>query len=74
MENNKTNIFNSYDELPLSLNVTQVTSLLNISRGKLYELIQEQGFPAISFGKKYVFPKDKLLEWIKAHTEGTHEV
>ena len=71
MENNKMDeeVFKSYDDLPLFLSVKQITSLLNISRGKIYELVQEEGLPAIRFGKKYVFPKEKLMKWLDSRTE-----
>lgn len=60
--------YKNYDELPLMLNVVQVSSVLGISRAGAYELVHSEGFPALKIGSRIVVPKDKLREWIDAST------
>ena len=65
----KKSIYTSYDELPLLLNVKQLADLLGVSDSSVYELIQEDGFPALRIGKRIVVPKEELWEWISARTK-----
>ena len=59
-------IYKSYDELPLMLSVSEVASVLGISRAGAYELVRSNGFPSLKIGSRIVIPKDKLLGWIDA--------
>ena len=69
----KNTVYTSYEELPLLLNVKQLADLLGISDSSVYELIQEEDFPSLRIGKRIVGPKEKLREWISAHTKGVRE-
>ena len=69
----KNTVYTSYDELPLLLNVKQLADLLGVSDSSVYELIQEDDFPALRIGKRIVVPKEELMEWISAHTKGVRE-
>lgn len=60
--------YKNYDELPLTLNVVQVATVLGISRAGAYELVHSEGFPTLKIGSRIVVPKDKLREWIDANT------
>ena len=63
----KKTIYTSDDELPLLLNVKQLADhLLGVSDSSVYELIQEDGFPALRIGKRIIIPKEELREWISA--------
>lgn len=66
----KESIYKSYDELPLLLNVKEVSKLLGVSDSSVYELITEQNFPSLRIGKRIVIPKEELWKWITAHTKG----
>ena len=44
----KKSIYTNYDELPLLLNVKQLVDLMGVSDSSIYELIQEDDFPALS--------------------------
>ena len=57
-------VYNSYDQLPLSLNANQVAAVLGISRAGAYNLMRSQGFPTLFIGKRMVVPKDNLLAWM----------
>ena len=63
-------IYKSYDELPLMLNMQQLSDLLGISDASAYELVQEEDFPSLRIGKRIVVPKGELRRWISAHTKG----
>lgn len=69
----KKSVITSYDELPLLLNVKQLTDLLGVSESSVYELIQEDDFPSLRIGKRIVVPKEELRGWITAHTKGAKE-
>lgn len=69
----KKSVITSYDELPLLLNVKQLTDLLGVSESSVYELIQEDDFPSLRIGKRIVVPKEELRKWITAHTKGAKE-
>ena len=56
--------YKSIDELPLMLSVPELASVLGISRAGAYELVKEQGFPALSIGARILIPRDKLVAWI----------
>ncbi len=65
----KKSIYKSYDELPLMLNMKQLSDLLGISDASAYELVQED-FPSLRIGKRIVVPKEELRRWISIHTKG----
>lgn len=57
-------IYNSYEQLPLSLRAEDIAAVLNISRSKAYELMHAQDFPTIFLGKRMTVPLPKFLEWL----------
>lgn len=69
----KPSIYKSYDELPLMLNMKQLSDLLGISDASAYELVQEEDFPSLRIGNRIVVPKEELRRWISAHTKGGQE-
>ena len=66
----KPSIYKSYDELPLMLNMKQLSDLLGISDASAYELVQEADFPSLRIGKRIVVSKEELRRWISARTKG----
>ena len=64
---NKTK-YTNYDDLPLTLSVPDVASVLGISRAGAYELVRSDGFPSLRIGSRIVVPKEKFIEWINANT------
>ncbi len=59
------NTYKSYDELPLMLSVMDVAALFGISRSHVYDLVHEEGFPAMEIGSRIIVPKDALIKWIE---------
>lgn len=67
----KESIYKSYDELPLFLNANLVAKALGVSPSTGYELMHEQGFPALKIGNRIVVPKEKFIAWVEQNTGGT---
>ncbi len=47
-----------------NLSTTEATELLGIGRNKLLELVHANDIPHIKNGAKYLFPVDRLFDWI----------
>ncbi len=67
----KESVYKSYDELPLFLNAEIVARVLGVSPSSGYELMHEQGFPALRIGSRIVIPKEAFICWVEEHTGGT---
>ena len=67
----KESIYKTYDELPLFLNAGTVAKVLGVSPSSGYELMYEQGFPALRIGSRIVIPKEAFICWVEEHTGGT---
>ena len=61
--------FRSYDDLPLTLTVPEVSGVLGLSRAKAYDLVRREGFPSMRIGTRILVPRDKLIRWIDEQTE-----
>lgn len=57
--------YNSYDDLPITLNVQDVATVLGISRVNAYNLCHSEGFPTIRIGKRILIPKQHFLGWLE---------
>ena len=64
-EHTMTNIYTSFDQLPISLNAVQLAKALGISRSNAYTLMHREDFPTIVIGKRMIVTKDKLLQWME---------
>ena len=60
--------YTNYNDLPLMLSVSNVASVLGISRAGAYELVRSDSFPALRIGSRIVVPKEKFIDWINANT------
>ena len=58
------NTVNSFSDLPLVLNATQLADLLSISRANAYNLLHREDFPTLHIGKRMLVPRDKLVRWM----------
>lgn len=55
------NILDSYADV---LTVNDVMNILHIGRIKAYELLRSKVIPSIRIGKKYVIPKNLMIEFL----------
>ena len=62
--------YKTYDDLPLMLSVQDVSSVLGISRAGAYELVKNEGFPAMNIGSRIIVPKEEFILWIKQKVSG----
>ena len=67
----KESVYKSYDVLPLFLNAGTVAKVLGVSPSSGYELMHEQGFPALRIGSRIVIPTEAFICWVEEHTGGT---
>lgn len=63
--------YKSYDDLPLILNAAMVAKILGIAPSSSYELMHEKDFPVLRVGNRMVVPKEKFVEWVEQHTNGS---
>jgi len=56
----KQSSYKSYEDLPLFLNVNDLSKAIGIAPSSCYELMHEKDFPSIRIGKRLVVPREKL--------------
>ena len=61
--------YKSSDELPLILNVQEVSNFLGLGLSQVYELVKRIDFPAFKVGSRIFVPIDKFLTWLNVQTE-----
>jgi len=61
--------YKSADELPMVLNVHEVSDFIGLGLSQVYELIKRIDFPAFRVGNRIFIPRDKFLAWIDTQTE-----
>ena len=66
----KQSTYQSYDDLPLFLNVNLVAQVLGVSTSTAYEVMHEPGFPVLRVGSRMVVPKEKFMQWVEAQSGG----
>ena len=67
----KVSEYRSYNDLPLFLNAAMVAKVLGVSPSSGYELMHEKDFPVLRVGSRMVVPKEKFVEWVEQHTNGS---
>ena len=60
--------YKSFNELPLMLNVQDVSDVLGIGLAHAYEVVRRKDFPSITLGSRIIIPRDKLMEWLERQT------
>ena len=54
----------SAEELPMILNVQEVSDFIGLGMSQTYDLIRRIDFPAFKIGNRIFVPKEKFLAWI----------
>ena len=62
-------MFKSFDELPIVLDVKDLTAFLGISRAGAYQLMHREDFPTLHINTRLLVTKTGLLEWMDRHTD-----
>ena len=60
----------SFEDLPVYLSVEQLAALLGISRAGAYTYVHSDGFPVLRIDKRMLVPRNQLITWLDAQTEG----
>ncbi|MFT4326764.1 MAG: helix-turn-helix domain-containing protein [Candidatus Woesearchaeota archaeon] len=60
--NNKCTDLNS---LPLSLTVSDIAEILNISKQNAYKLCHSKDFPSVKIGKRIIVTKLAFIKWME---------
>lgn len=59
-------VYTSIEEMPITMNATQVAAVLGISRTGAYELMHSKAFPSMKVGaRRIVVQKKKLVQWME---------
>ena len=66
----KQSSYKAYEDLPLFLNVNDLSSAIGIAPSSGYELRHEKDSPSIRIGKRLVVPRDKFIAWVEKHSVG----
>ena len=66
----KQSSYKSYEDLPLFLNVNDLSKALGIAPSSCYELMHEKDFPSIRIGKRLVVQREKFSEWVDEQSKG----
>ena len=66
----KQSTYQSYDDLPLFLNVNLVAQVLGVSIATAYEVMHEPNFPTLRVGSRMVVPKEKFIQWAEEQSGG----
>ena len=57
--------FNSRDNVPMFLPIEEIGKLLGISRSGVYQLVHQNGFPAMQLEKRLVVYTEDLFKWLE---------
>lgn len=55
---------NSFDNLPITLTVSDISKVMGLSLAKTYELTRRRDFPCIHVGRRLVVPKSSFIKWL----------
>ena len=61
--------YHSYDELPLTLRVEDLMSILFVGRNTAYELVRSGQIRSIRIGRQLRIPKDAVQEYLSEHEQ-----
>lgn len=57
----------------LTYSVTEAAQALGVSRPTMYNLINQEGFPAFNVGGRRLISRELLAEWVRAQAGGQKE-
>ena len=54
------------------MNVDELKDYLHIGINKAYELVNQDDFPKVKFGRTFLIPKAKVNEWVNRNMYKTY--
>ena len=61
----KQSSYKAYEDLPLFLNVNDLSSAIGIAPSSCYELMHEKDFPSLRIGNRLLVPRDQFQIWVE---------
>ena len=58
--------YQSFDDLPLTLHVEDLMSILQIGRNTAYELVRTKQIRSVKIGRQLRIPKQALIDYLTA--------
>jgi len=55
----------NWESYPLLLKAKDAQKILNLSKGKMYELLNSRDFPKVRIGRSFRIPREGLKAWIE---------
>ncbi len=52
------------------INIKELSTVVGLGLGTINKYIKEGAIPSYKVGKRRLFDKDEIVEWIKNHKEG----
>ncbi|HHW42528.1 MAG TPA: helix-turn-helix domain-containing protein [Desulfotomaculum sp.] len=62
-------MFTSWEELPLTLGVEEVSRVTGYGKARIRELCRAKKIPCIRLGRAFRIPRDSLRRWLEAEAE-----
>jgi excisionase family DNA binding protein len=63
----------SFDELPVTLRVEDLTAILDIGRNTAYELVRSGQIRSVRVGRQIRIPRDEVVHFLSARNCGTEK-
>lgn len=60
------------NEMPLIMNVDDISRVLGVSRSTAYAVMKSEGFPLLRVGNRFLVTSDRFWKWIDAHAGDTN--
>ena len=51
----------------VTLTLKETTEALSLSKATVIQLTHRDDFPCLRIGKRYLIPREKLIEWVNSH-------
>jgi predicted DNA-binding transcriptional regulator AlpA len=64
-EDQRSNRYCSYEQIPLLLDANDIVKVLGLSRSNVYEMMRIESFPALVIGGRKMVRKEKLFAWLE---------
>lgn len=64
-EDQRSNRYCSYEQIPLFLDANDIVKVLGLSRSNVYEMMRIESFPALVIGGRKMVRKEKLFAWLE---------
>lgn len=57
-------MYKTFEDLPLTLDVSDIQEIMGIGRKQAYELVNSNKFPVVRLKRRIKVSKDVFIEWL----------